>query len=91
MTAYFRDPEEICKCKKKCKHRLDKKPRIGDRLWIQIADFRHKKGISSKVMKIPSHAGGLKGTPWVEGTCVRAMGRAQDWAHFFYYDLHSNC
>lgn len=70
VTAYFRDPNEICVCKGKCKERVKNKPPIGDRLWVQIADFRNKKD----VMVIPLNENQIAGTPWVEGTCVRAMG-----------------
>ncbi|XP_020618160.1 uncharacterized protein LOC110056061 isoform X2 [Orbicella faveolata] len=70
VTAYFRDPQKICVCKGKCKKRLAKKPPVGDRLWIQMADFRKKE----KVMVIPLNAKQIAGTPWVEGTCVTAMG-----------------
>jgi len=70
LTAYFRDPKEICVCKGKCKDRVQQKPPIGDRLWIQMADFR----FSRNVMVIPLNTNQIAGTPWVEGTCVRAMG-----------------
>lgn len=71
LTAYFRNPKEICVCKPKCKQRMRKKPPIGDRLWIQMADFR----FSKKVMVTPLNRNQLTDTPWIEGTCIRAMGR----------------
>ena len=71
VTAYFRNPQKICVCKGKCKKRLAKKPPIGDRLWIQMADFRKK----NNVMVIPLNTRQIAGTPWVEGTCVTAMGK----------------
>ena len=71
VTAYFRNPKEICVCKGKCKKHLAKKPPIGDRLWIQMADVRKKKN----VMVIPLNTNQIAGTPWVEGTCVTAMGK----------------
>lgn len=70
LTAYFRNPKEICVCKPKCKQRMRKKPPIGDRLWIQMADFR----FSEKVMVSPLNRNQLTDTPWIEGTCIRAMG-----------------
>lgn len=70
ITAYFRDPKKICACKGKCKERVQKKPPIGDRLWIQMADFRFNKD----VMMIPLNTNQIAGTPWVEGTCIPAMG-----------------
>lgn len=36
-----------------------------------MADFRKKKNI----MVIPLNTKQLEGTPWVEGTCVTAMGK----------------
>lgn len=70
VTAYFRDPEEICNCRPKCKQRIQMKPPIGDRLWIQMADFRFRK----RVMVIPLNKDQMTDTPWVEGTCIKAMG-----------------
>ncbi|KAK2567671.1 hypothetical protein P5673_008527 [Acropora cervicornis] len=70
LTAYFRNPKKICVCKPKCKQRMRKKPPIGDRLWIQMADFR----FSKKVMVSPLNRNQLTDTPWIEGTCIRAMG-----------------
>ena len=81
VTAYFRDPQEICVCKGKCKKRLAKKPPIGDRLWIQMTDFRKKKN----VMVIPLDTKQVAGTPWVEGTCVTAMGKMN--LNFVLYQL----
>ena len=46
------------------------KPPIGDRLWIQMADFR----FSKRVMVIPLNKDQMTDTPWVEGTCIKAMG-----------------
>ena len=73
LTAYFRDPQEIClcNCKGKCKKRKQKKRPIGDRLWFQMADFRNKKN----VMLIPLNTDQIAGEPWVEGTCVPTMGK----------------
>ncbi len=52
---------------------MEKKSPIGDRLWIQMADFRHKKS----VMMIPLNMDhiAIDGTPWVEGTCIPGMGK----------------
>jgi len=78
LTAYFRDPRQICVCEGKYKKRAPKKPPIGDRLWIQMADFRKKKD----VMVIPLNTDQFAGAPWVEGPCVKAMGR-----HYLYNTL----
>ncbi|RMX40889.1 hypothetical protein pdam_00012024 [Pocillopora damicornis] len=70
VTVYFRDPDEICVCKGKCNKGANNKPPIGDRVWIQMADFRLKKD----VMVVPLDANQISGTPWVEGTCIPGMG-----------------
>ena len=70
VTVYFRDPDEICVCKGKCNKVANNKPPIGDRVWIQMADFRLKKD----VMVVPFDANQISGTPWVEGTCIPGMG-----------------
>lgn len=70
LTAYFRNPKKICVCKPTGKQRMRKKPPIGDRLWIQMADFR----FSKRFTVIPLNRNQLTDTPWVEGTCIQAMG-----------------
>ena len=74
-TAYFRDPEELCDCKdeedeeeEEEEEFMANKPPIGDRLWLQMADFRYKE----RFLKIPLNID--DGTPWVEGICYPAMG-----------------
>ena len=71
LTAYFRNPKKICACKgKKCKKPVHSKRPIGNLLWLQMSDFR----LTKKVMKLPLKEKKIVGTPWVEGTCVPAMG-----------------
>ncbi|XP_022788043.1 uncharacterized protein LOC111327974 [Stylophora pistillata] len=70
VTIYFRDPDEICVCKGKCKKGVNNIPLIGDRMWLQITDFRFKKD----VMVMPLKENQISGTPWVEGTCISRMG-----------------
>ncbi|XP_078352212.1 uncharacterized protein LOC144636884, partial [Oculina patagonica] len=72
LTVYFRDPKKICVCKGKGKKHMEKKRPIGDRLWIQMADFRHKKNVMMIPLSMDHIA--IDGTPWVEGTCIPGMG-----------------
>lgn len=71
LTAYFRDPGEICFCKGKRKTRVPKKPPIGDRLWFQMSDFWKEKNF----MVIPLNTNQIAGTLWVKGPCITAMGK----------------
>ncbi|KAM7446465.1 hypothetical protein ABFA07_005127 [Porites harrisoni] len=71
LTAYFRNPKKICAYKgKKCNKPVHNKRPIGNLLWIQMSDFR----LTKKVMKLPLKEKKIVDTPWVEGTCVPAMG-----------------
>ena len=73
LTAYFRNPKKICACKgKKCNKPVHNKRPIGNLLWIQMSDFR----LNKKVMKLPLKEKKIVDTPWVEGTCVPAMGNS---------------
>ena len=73
LTAYFRNPKKICARKgKKCNKPVHNKRPIGNLLWIQMSDFR----LNKKVMKLPLKEKKIVDTPWVEGTCVPAMGNS---------------
>ncbi|KAK3732554.1 hypothetical protein QZH41_017849 [Actinostola sp. cb2023] len=68
-TAYFRDPQHICTCRKHCNKPHVSPKLVGDRLWIQLGDVGRK-----HFMKLPLHAKDMVTTPWVEGNCFPAMG-----------------
>ncbi|CAH3188412.1 unnamed protein product [Porites evermanni] len=88
LTAYFRNPKKICVCKgKKCNKPVHNKRPVGNLLWIQMSDFR----LNKKVMKLPLKEKKIVDTPWVEGTCVPAMGNSFEInIKFFFVVLKKN-
>ena len=65
MTAYFTDPNNICRIGKRTCGRESSV--VGDRLV-----FLHR---GNKYMDIPLSEEQLKGTKWVQGNCAPRMGK----------------
>ena len=65
LTAYFVDPESVC-------NPLTMRDQLGDQLHLQRGKVI---GGSVQTMSVPLKEKDLRSTKWIQGNCIRGMGK----------------